>query len=152
MALNNYNPLTDTIDIVISAFLSIIILGLFKYFANDKMKKGSPINVFDDIIVLLSFVIYPVINASQWFQYFTALNRSMFISSISEGPFFTLSCYFIWLASFNRDEVSFELMRKVSIYILITVNVILVNIPYLTIITGDLTPEKSLTLNPNDYI
>ncbi|CAG8718137.1 8464_t:CDS:2 [Dentiscutata erythropus] len=63
MSSNDYNPLKDTIDSIVTVFLTTLILGLFKEFEDNKKKLFSFINIFDDFIIFSFINIYFLYNA-----------------------------------------------------------------------------------------
>ncbi|CAG8811938.1 24927_t:CDS:2, partial [Gigaspora margarita] len=66
MPSDNYDPLNDTINIIITGLLPLFILFMFKYFEKEKQNKKSFINIFDDLIIFLSAIIFPSITLFHW--------------------------------------------------------------------------------------
>ncbi|CAG8508540.1 4330_t:CDS:2 [Dentiscutata heterogama] len=78
---NQYNPLNDTVNTVISGLLPGLIVGLFNGFESAKRRGfSSPINVFDDIIIFYSIIIYPLVSGLQ------CISFSRLVAHFGEAP------------------------------------------------------------------
>ncbi|CAG8706296.1 22411_t:CDS:2, partial [Dentiscutata erythropus] len=74
MASNGDSILNATTDVLSTIFVAVIVVGLFKCFEKDKLKNVSFINIFDDCLIFLSAIIYPIISGIQCILYHMAGN------------------------------------------------------------------------------
>src|SRR6185369_13017455 len=99
-----YDPTDDTINTVITGLLPLLLIGLYKGFENEKKKPFSPINIFDDIIIFASIIIFPFITGIQGYSHFSEVNKQsfvmMYILAIVVGLFGYI--VFIWIYSINE--------------------------------------------------
>ncbi|CAG8704453.1 2869_t:CDS:1 [Cetraspora pellucida] len=103
MVLNDYNPLNDTINVLQTIFVTVIVVGLFRSFEKDKQKDISFINIFDDLIIFSSVVTYPLINGLQWFSYYTENNKHKFVTTLYIIIPVWIIYYVLWLAAINVE-------------------------------------------------
>ncbi|RIA92340.1 hypothetical protein C1645_820858 [Glomus cerebriforme] len=105
---SSYDPTDDTANTILTGLLPILVVGLFNGFEDDKKKKFSFINIFDDIIIFGSIVVYPVITGAEWYQYFDKFNQIMFwICGI--GITIAVIClYIIFLWKHYRNEKNLD--------------------------------------------
>ncbi|CAG8562709.1 13925_t:CDS:2 [Cetraspora pellucida] len=77
---NSYNPLDDTVSILMTGLLPVFVFGLFKGFEEQKGIKFSLINIFDDFIIFSSITLYPFFTGVQWYAYHTENEKKLILA------------------------------------------------------------------------
>ncbi|CAB4491351.1 hypothetical protein RhiirA1_396180 [Rhizophagus irregularis] len=77
---SSYNPAEETINSILTGLLPVLIVGLFNGFEDGKRMKLSVINIFDDFVIFASIVIYPIITAIDWYQYYSSYYKKTVIA------------------------------------------------------------------------
>ncbi|RIA92330.1 hypothetical protein C1645_820843 [Glomus cerebriforme] len=108
---SSYDPTDDTTNTILTGLLPVLIFGLFNGFKNDKKKKLSFINIFDDFIIFGSCIIYNLITGIEWYQYNSKFNKILFLVSGIGIAFLGISLYIIFLLLRIR-EIGNEVNNK----------------------------------------
>ncbi|CAG8794142.1 2679_t:CDS:1 [Dentiscutata erythropus] len=100
---NQYNPLDDTVNTVLTGLLPVLIVGLFKGFKKAKRRGfSSPINAFDDFIIFSSIIIYPLVSGLQRYSNYSNFGNLLIIISIA-ASIRILTLYFKAFINMQRD-------------------------------------------------
>ncbi|CAB5386870.1 unnamed protein product [Rhizophagus irregularis] len=94
---SSYNPAEETINSILTGLLPVLIVGLFNGFEDGKKKKLSVINIFDDFVIFASIVIYPLITAIEWYQYYSNYYKKTVIINYTFIAFFGIISYIYFL-------------------------------------------------------
>ncbi|RGB27471.1 hypothetical protein C1646_769059 [Rhizophagus diaphanus] len=116
---STYNPTEETINSILTGLLPVLIVGLFNGFEDSKRKTLSVINIFDDFVIFASIVVYPLITAIEWYQYYSTIVSGYLIST---SPITTKIAFGICTLSFTRlvnhfNEKPDKINTLISIYL-----------------------------------
>ncbi|CAG8558464.1 uncharacterized protein OCT59_026819 [Rhizophagus irregularis] len=102
----SYNPAEDTINSILIGLLPVLIVGLFNGFKDGKRKKLSMINIFDDFFIFASIVIFPLITAIEWYQYYSNYYKREVIVNYAVTALFGIISYilFLWVQYKKEDK------------------------------------------------
>ncbi|RGB26300.1 hypothetical protein C1646_674907 [Rhizophagus diaphanus] len=102
----SYNPTEDTINSILIGLLPVLIFGLFNGFKDGKRKKLSMINIFDDFVIFASIVIFPLITAIEWYQYYSNYYKKEVIINYTVTALFGIISYilFLWVQYRNEEK------------------------------------------------
>ncbi|CAG8529687.1 12349_t:CDS:2 [Acaulospora morrowiae] len=89
--MTDYDPFSDTISTVTSTFIPLFLVALYNGFENDKKHYLTYINIFDDFIINLSFILPPLIPATKAFKGFSMFGKVFMCISFST---FLVSLFF----------------------------------------------------------
>jgi Ca2+/H+ antiporter len=102
---STYNPTEETINSILTGLLPVLIVGLFNGFEDSKRKTLSVINIFDDFVIFASIVVYPLITAIEWYQYYCSDYKKRVVATYTSVAIKLIIFYTLFLWFQYKNEV-----------------------------------------------